>query len=129
MLKNSEKDSVTDFLAISLSSPDYIGHTFGPNSIEAEDSYLRLDKDLGDFLDFLDEKAGKGQYLTFLSADHGGAHVQGFLKEHKIPTVIQTNEVTFNELNKLLKEKYGADNMIAEITNFQVFLNHTVINA
>ncbi len=123
------KDSVTDFLAISLSSPDYIGHTFGPNSIEAEDSYLRLDKDLGDFLDFLDEKAGKGQYLLFLSADHGGAHVQGFLKEHKIPTGHTDDEVTFNELNKLLKEKYGADNMIAEITNFQVFLNHTVINA
>jgi hypothetical protein len=60
-------DSITDFLTISLSSPDYIGHTFGPNSIEAEDCYLRLDKDLGNFLDFLDEKAGKGQYLLFLS--------------------------------------------------------------
>ncbi len=123
------KDSVTDFLAISLSSTDYIGHTFGPNSIEAEDCYLRLDKDLGDFLDFLDEKAGKGQYLLFLSADHGAAHVQGLLKDHNIPTGHTDDEATFNELNKSLKEKFGADNMVAEMTNFQVFLNHSVINA
>jgi len=54
------KDDVTDFLAVSLSSPDYIGHTFGPNSIEIEDTYLRLDRDLADFFDMLDKKVGKG---------------------------------------------------------------------
>jgi hypothetical protein len=123
------KDSITDFLAISLSSTDYVGHTFGPNSIEAEDCYLRLDKDLGDFLDFLDEKTGKGQYLFFLSADHGGAHVQGFLKEHKIPSGNTNDEVMFTELNKSLKEKFSTENMVTEITNYQVFLNHSVINA
>src|ERR1700712_1717287 len=67
-------NTATDMLAISLSTPDYIGHNFGPNSVEAEDGFLRLDKDLGDFLDFLDEKIGKGEYLVFLHADHGAAH-------------------------------------------------------
>ena len=79
-------DSSTDLLTISLSSPDYIGHTFGPNSVEQEDDYLRLDKDLGAFLQFLDHQVGKGQYIVFLSADHGVAHVPAFLKEHKIPS-------------------------------------------
>ncbi len=78
-------DSSSDLLAISISSPDYIGHTFGPNSAEQEDDYLRLDKDLGDFFRFLDKQIGKGKYLVFLSADHGVAHVPAFLKEHKIP--------------------------------------------
>ena len=54
-------DNITDFLAISFSAPDYIGHTFGPNSVEAEDGYLRLDKDLGSLFDFLDMKVGKDQ--------------------------------------------------------------------
>ena len=71
---------MTDLLAVSFSSPDYIGHSFGPNSIEEEDNYLRLDKELGDFLDFLDAKVGKGQYVIFLSADHGVAHVPAFAK-------------------------------------------------
>jgi hypothetical protein len=51
-------DNITDFLTVSFSSTDYIGHSFGPNSIEEEDNLLRLDKDLGEFLDFLDAKVG-----------------------------------------------------------------------
>ena len=78
-------DNITDFLAISFSSPDYIGHTFGPNSVEAEDGFLRLDKELGSLLDFLDMKVGKDQYTVFLSADHGVAQVPEFMQENKIP--------------------------------------------
>ncbi len=77
--------TTTDMLAVSFSTPDYIGHTFGPNSVEQEDDYLRLDKDLGTFFQFLDKQVGKGEYLVFLSADHGVAQVPEFLKSHKIP--------------------------------------------
>ena len=73
------KDNITDFLAVSCSSTDYVGHMYGPNSIEAEDTYLRLDKDLAEFFDYLDSKVGKGNYLFFLSADHGAAPVPGFM--------------------------------------------------
>ena len=73
-------DNITDFLAVSFSSPDYIGHTFGPNSVEQEDDFLRLDKVLGELLDFLDTKVGKGQYTVFLSADHGVSQVPDFFK-------------------------------------------------
>ena len=72
------KDNITDFLAVSCSSTDYVGHQYGPNSIEAEDTYLRLDKDLEEFFNYLDQTVGKGNYLFFISADHGAAHAPGF---------------------------------------------------
>src|SRR5258708_32848635 len=78
-------DNITDFLAISFSSPDYVGHAFGPNSIEQEDDYIRLDKEIGGLFSFLDAKVGKGQYLVFLSADHGVAHIPGFMQENSLP--------------------------------------------
>ncbi|HVE61392.1 MAG TPA: alkaline phosphatase family protein, partial [Chitinophagaceae bacterium] len=101
-------DNHTDLLAISFSSPDYIGHSFGPNSIEQEDDFLRLDKDLGEFLDFLDTKIGKGQYLFFLSADHGVAHVPQFLTENKIPAGKVNLSALEETMNTQLKQRFGA---------------------
>ena len=121
-------DSVTDMLTISLSTPDYIGHNFGPNSVEAEDVFLRLDKELGDFLKFLDNKIGKDQYLIFFSADHGAAHVPGFLKEHKIPAGSVSSDKLSDGINKLLKEKFKADKLVIGIINYQVYLDRDAIN-
>jgi len=116
-------DSGTDLLAISVSTPDYIGHTFGPNSVEQEDDYLRLDKDLGAFLQFLDRQVGKGEYLVFLSADHGIAHVPDFLKQHKIPAGNVDDQAIAGQLNILLKEKFNADKLVIGIFNYQVYLD------
>ncbi len=80
------KDNITDFLTINCASTDYIGHMFGPNSIEIEDVYLRLDQDLAKFFEFLDNKIGKGQYTVFLTAAHGVAHAAGYMQEHKLLT-------------------------------------------
>lgn len=117
-------DEVTDFLTISFSSPDYIGHTFGPNSIEAEDGFLRLDKDLGNLLDYLDSKVGKDQYTIFLSADHGAAHVPEFLQENKIPAGRAPVSTAVTNLNNALKSKYGLDELIVSDDNYQIHLNH-----
>ncbi|HKB43304.1 MAG TPA: alkaline phosphatase PafA [Chitinophagaceae bacterium] len=122
-------DDITDFLAVSFSSPDYIGHGFGPNSIEEEDNYLRLDKEIGDFLDFLDSKTGKGQYLVFLSADHGVAHVPGFLKEHNIPAGNVDLLSLSKQMNAAMKDKFGKDNLIVSNDNYQFYLNHPVIDS
>ena len=122
-------DSSTDLLTISLSSPDYIGHTFGPNSVEQEDDYLRLDKDLGAFLQFLDKEVGKGQYIVFLSADHGVAHVPAFLKEHKIPSGSVDGNAIANQLNTLLKEKFNVDKLVVGLINYQVYLDRTLITS
>ncbi len=122
-------DNITDFLAVSISSPDYIGHAFGPNSIEVEDNYLRLDKDLGDFFNYLDKKVGKGEYLVFLSADHGVAHVPGFMKENKMPAGTIDDLAWKNELNSLLGKEYGTDKIVVSLLNYQVYLNHVLIDS
>ncbi len=120
--------SLTDFLAISLSTPDYIGHSFGPNSVEAEDIYLRLDKDLGEFLGFLDKQVGKGNYLVFLSADHGVAQVPAFLKEHKIPAGSVSSSTISDQLNLYLKGKFKKDKLVIGIMNYQVYLDRNLMN-
>jgi predicted AlkP superfamily pyrophosphatase or phosphodiesterase len=117
-----------DLLAVSLSSPDYIGHTFGPNSIEAEDGFLRLDKDLGDFLRFLDKQVGKGNYLIFLSADHGVAQIPAFLKDHKIPAGSIEGTALTDQLNKVLQDKFKSEKLAIGIINYQVYFDHNKIN-
>ena len=77
------KDDTTDFLTISFSSTDYIGHVLGPRSIELQDTYLRLDETIADFLNYLDKTVGKGNYLVFLTADHAGAENVTYLKDNK----------------------------------------------
>ena len=121
-------DAITDILAVSFSSPDYIGHGFGPNSMEQEDDFYRLDKELGEFLNYLDNKIGQGQYTVFLSADHGVAHVPGFMKENKFPAGNFNEGVVMEQLNQLLKDKFGTGNLALDISNYQVVLNHPLIN-
>jgi predicted AlkP superfamily pyrophosphatase or phosphodiesterase len=118
---------ITDFLAMSLSSPDYIGHQFGPNSIEIEDNYLRLDKDLGAFLSYLDKTIGKDEYTVFLSADHGGAHNITFMQDNKMPAgAFGTSRVT-KELNGYLTSVFKEEKLVLSLSNYQVHFNNTLI--
>lgn len=121
------KTGNTDFLAVSLSSPDYIGHQFGPNSIEIEDTYLRLDRDIADFLTYLDTKMGKGNYTIFLSADHGAAHNPVFLNDNNIPAGVFSTGNIHKELNKQLEAKYNQKNLVLSMMNYQVHLNNPLI--
>ena len=122
------KDSITDFLAISCSSTDYIGHAFGPNSVEVEDTYLRLDKDIEAFLTFLDKQVGKNNYTLFLSADHGVAHVPGFLEKHKLPNGGVTGSKVDVALNHELKTQFGVDSLCLGSWNYQFYLNHKLLD-
>lgn len=117
------KRGVTDFLTLSISSTDYVGHTFGPNSIEAEDIFLRLDNDIASFLSYLDEKVGKGNYLVFLTADHGVLQVPGFLKENKIPAGSFSEADLTKELNAAIEESFGLKKIVMNLQNYQVYLN------
>ena len=118
------KDNITDFLAVSCSSTDYIGHQYGPNSIEAEDTYLRLDKDLEDFFNYLDKTVGKGNYLLFLSADHGAAHVPGFMKENKLPGGVVDDKAIVTGLNTYLESKFKIKKPVLLAMNNQLIFNH-----
>ncbi|MEO8088088.1 MAG: alkaline phosphatase family protein, partial [Bacteroidota bacterium] len=79
------KGSNIDFLAISFSSTDYVGHMFGTNAIELEDTYIRLDRDLADLLSYLDNTVGKNNYLLFLTADHGAVANPIYNHDHNLP--------------------------------------------
>jgi predicted AlkP superfamily pyrophosphatase or phosphodiesterase len=114
---------VTDFLAVSISSTDYIGHNFGPNSIEIEDTYYRLDNDIADFLLYLDAKLGKGNYLFFLTADHGVAHIPAYLNENKLPGGTFDDYAFVSEINKALSDEFGINNIIQNSQNYQLYLN------
>ncbi len=120
------RNADTDFLAINIASTDYAGHKFGPNSIEVEDVYLRLDRDLAAFFKMLDAKVGKGKYLVFLTADHGAAHSEGYMEANKMATGFFGEEFE-KTLNTKLKEKFGEDKMIWGIDNYQVYLNQNLI--
>ena len=121
------KGNTTDFLAISFSSPDYIGHSFGPNSWEMVDDYVRLDDALGKLFEFLDTQLGAGNYISFLTADHAVAHIPGFMKEHKLPAGTIDDAALVKEMNKQLKTEFGADTLIVSASNYQLTLNNIAI--
>lgn len=125
--ENLGTDNITDFLAVSVSSPDAIGHQFGPNSIETEDTYLRLDRDLSAFFTFLDEKVGKGNYAVFLTADHAVAHNPNFLTDNKINAGIFATSAVLKALNSHLEKELKAKDLIKSLINYQVNLNYQTI--
>jgi len=117
----------TDFLAISFSSTDYAGHNFGPNSVEMEDMYLRLDRDFAEFLKYLDQKVGKNQYLLFITADHGVAHVPGFAQEHKIPAGVLDDANVRALMNEKIQRRFSVSNAVEAVVNYQLYLNNTAL--
>jgi predicted AlkP superfamily pyrophosphatase or phosphodiesterase len=122
------KDSITDFLAVSFSTADYIGHAFGPNSIEAEDGFLRLDRDLGDLFDYLDKNVGKNQYLVFLSADHGAAHAGGFSRNFKLPGGYLQYGLE-KAVDSILRKQFGDHKFLVASDNYQLYLDQQLIDS
>ena len=117
-------DEDTDFLAISYSSTDYVGHKFGVNSKEIEDTYLRLDQDIERLLNTLDEKVGAGNYTVFLTADHAAVHVPSYLQSLNIPAGYFDKWAFKDALKAFTMETYGSENVIENISNGQLFLNY-----
>lgn len=126
--ENLGKGKFTDFLAVSFSSTDYIGHMYGPQSIEVEDCYLRMDKDLADFLKFIDNWIGKNNSLVFLTADHGAVENPQFLIDAGIPGGYFREDFVEDSLKKNLKRVYG-DTLVWGIANDQVYFNHRTLEA
>ena len=120
-------DNVPDLLSISYSVPDIAGHLFGPQSIELEDIYLRLDQDIENLLNFLDKSVGKDGYVLFLTADHGAIPVASYLHDHKLPTGIARVKQYTDSLTSYLNARYGKNDWIQEFDGENVFLNRPVI--
>ncbi len=120
-------DEHTDFLAVSFSSTDYVGHKYGPRSIEVADTYLRLDRELADLLDTLDKQVGKGNYLLFLTSDHGAVDVPRELKDRGLPGGYFDSDTAIDSLKTHLNERYGEGKWIEAYINQQVYLDRDLI--
>lgn len=121
-------DDETDLLAVSCSSTDYIGHQVGTHAVETEDTYLRLDKAIADFLSYLDAKVGKENYLVFLSADHGAMNNAHFLQDRRIPAGNWDDDTAAKKLNEVLAKDYpNTGDLVKTVMNYQVFFNREVI--
>lgn len=121
-------DKYPDILNVSYSVTDVIGHTFGPQSVEMEDIYLRLDQNLGELFEALDTKVGKDNYLLFLTSDHAAIPVVSYLKENKLDGDIARIDAYNQNLNSFLVTKYGQGDWIENFDGNQVYLNKTTID-
>lgn len=120
----------TDFLAISLSSTDYIGHRYATFSVEIEDTYLRLDKSLGEFFDHLDRLYGKDNYLFFLTADHAAAHNLTFKQDRKLLGKKWRADISAQKIDSISRVISGRDiPLLKSISNFEVYFDENKIDS
>ncbi|MBC9914471.1 alkaline phosphatase PafA [Chitinophaga varians] len=118
--------AATDMLALSFSTPDIAGHSFGPDAIEMEDMYLRLDKELGEFLRWLDQRYGN-DYLVFLTADHGAINSPGFLQDHRMPGMGEKLGRAA-VLNEAISKQWGIPQAILSDAGSQLYLDTAAIS-
>ncbi len=121
------KDDFTDFLTLSYSSTDYIGHNFGVNSKEVQDTYMRLDLDLARLLTALDEQVGVGNYTVFLTSDHGGVDVPSYLKSVKIPAGYFDEKEFEDKLKNFVEEKFDTADLIEKVHSYQIFFDYSAL--
>src|ERR1700722_11221943 len=120
---------VTDYLSVSFSSTDYVGHLFGTSSLEMEDNLLLLDRTLADLFAYLDKRLGLDNVLIVLSADHGGPEAPAYLNSLGIPAKYLTPEKWDKEpAIKALKQKFGIGReLIQSYSQPYIYLNREVI--
>lgn len=123
------QDEVTDYLSVTFSSTDYVGHLFGPSSLEEEDNLLRLDRTLANLLAFVDQKVGLNNTLIVLSADHGSPEAPGQLQQYGIEAEYVDPESWDKEAGITnLKKRFGiGSELIQKYFHLYVYLNHKVI--
>lgn len=120
---------VTDMLAVSVSSTDAIGHEYGTRGKENHDVYMELDRQVADFLNLLDTTVGKGNYLLFLSADHGAAHNPNVLKAHNMPAGGLELWNGMKPAEAALEAELGFAPVIKDENSGKIYLNHEGIAA
>ena len=134
LLENEQlgQDEVPDYLAISFSSTDYVGHIFGASSLESEDNIARLDRTLADLFAYIDEKVGLDKTLIVLSADHGQPEVPGYLHERGIDKAhyFDTRSLDKAPAIAALKKQFGmGEELIEAYFHPYLYLNHKLIRA
>ena len=123
-------DDITDYLSISFSSTDYVGHVFGPSSLESEDNLIKLDRTLANLIKFVDDKVGLENTLIILSADHGAPDVPDYLKKFGIDAgYFNIDSVDTMAIIQVIKEKFDiAEKIVSGFFHPYVYLNIDVID-
>lgn len=121
------KDGITDFLAVSFSSTDYVGHQFGINSIELQDTYIKLDKDLARLFHYVDSAVDMDNTLIFLTADHAAAQTPAQMLSLNIPAGVFNSDSLKDKLNAFLSKHFGDGQWMLHYANQQFWLNNKLI--
>jgi predicted AlkP superfamily pyrophosphatase or phosphodiesterase len=131
LIRNEQlgQDDVPDYLGVSLSSTDYVGHTFGPASLETEENLLRLDRTLADLFAFVDESVGLDNTLIVLSADHGSPEAPEYMSEKGFSAGrLNLDTLDYSELDKELKERFGIGKEVIKTTfHPYVYFDHALL--
>ena len=127
--ENIGDDDIPDYLSISFSSTDYVGHIFGPSSLESEDNILQLDRTLANLFKFIDSEIGLDNTLIVLSSDHGGPETPGYLAELGFEAAyIEPDKYDQTAAIKVLKTKFGiGKELISTYYHPYIYLNHEEI--
>ena len=120
---------VTDMLTISVSNTDMCAHYYGSHSPQVDAIYRQLDREIAHFIQVLDQRIGRGNYLLFLTADHGGTHSYPRMTAHGLPSGCWHNPDALIEANRLLKQQFGVDSLLKAEMEYTFYLNHEAINA
>lgn len=121
------KDEFTDFLSLGFSSTSTVSMACGPNSVELEDIYLQLDKNIEHFLQFIDDNFGKHNVLIYLTSDNGTAYSPERLEKYRIPSGVFNADRAVMLLRTYLNAVYDKGNWITAYHNKQIYLNHLLI--
>ncbi len=121
------KDDYPDVITIGFDATEAIGKQFGPNSVEMEDAFIRLDQELAHLLSFIDEQVGKENALVFLTSEHGLAEVPDYLIDKKIPAGYFNYMGAISLLGSYLNVVYGSGEWIKSYHAQQIYLNHNLI--
>jgi predicted AlkP superfamily pyrophosphatase or phosphodiesterase len=121
------KDDVTDYLSICYSATDYIGHRFGPSSVEMGDAILRLDDDIKNLLTFINDSIGKKNVLIYFTAAHGISEIPAVLEKNRIPSGYFQQNQALQLLRSYLNAIYGEGEWVKGYSERQIFLNRTLI--
>ena len=128
--ENLGRNEATDMLCVSFSQTDVIGHEWGTRGEHTDEAYMELDKDIAKLLKAFDEQVGEGNYLVFLTADHGAAHNYQWMTSHKLAGgAWKAKEDVLNaDLDRYLKDNVGLDlSIINGLYAYRVYLNHAKI--
>lgn len=118
------QDQHTDFLSLSYSSTDYAGHNFGVNAKEIQDMYVRLDQNIADLLNYLDNSVGKNNYTLFLTSDHGAVQVPKYLKDKKIPAGYFDTDKLKKAIRNFVENKFESSKLIEGFSSQHIFFDY-----